>query len=288
VSCSAPGYCSATGYYALGGEYPYEYGIGLVDESAGSWGPWNLLQQTTTDSYQPNAVIDPLSCGAPGNCAVHGYFEDQYGSGGEFAVAKSLVPATSTALALTEAHLVYGREQALRLSVTVVASWGTPAGSVDIVTGQATLCSIELTGGRGSCTLAATRLPAGTYHLAAYYGIHAGFASSHSGQATLVIAKSATATRLALTHPAVPYADEPAELIKVSVTPRYAGIPAGSVAVKTGRTLLCTILLSARKGSCSPPARRLKPGSYWLTARYGGCAIFSPSRSARALLVIDR
>jgi hypothetical protein len=148
------------------------------------------------------------------------------------------------------------------------------------------LCSVQLTAGRGGCTLSATQLPGGTYHVAALYEISAGFASSYSGQAALVIAKAATVTRLALTHPSVGYGNERSELMKVSVAPAYAGVPAGSVTVMTGKTPLCTIRLSGRKGSCPLGARALKPGRYRLTARYAGSGDFSPSRSAPSWLVV--
>jgi hypothetical protein len=54
----------------------------------------------------------------------------------------------------------------------------------------------------------------------------------------------------------------------------------------TGKTVLCTIRLSRRKGRCTLTARTLKPGQYRLTARYAGNADYSPSRSAVGKLVV--
>jgi hypothetical protein len=287
VSCPAPGYCSASGYYELGDvNTPAESAVGLIDEVAGTWGPWNVLPGTITAGYEPSAVIDPLSCGAPGNCALHGYYDWQYGPQDEWAAAMSLVPATSTTLTPPDAPVVFGDRQAGRFSVAVRASSGTPAGEVDVMTGQTTLCSIRLAAGGGGCTLRATMLHPRAYRVAAYYEIFAGFASSYSGQATLVITKAATVTRLALSRTAVRYGGEHAERLSVSVVPRYTGTPAGSVTVVTGKTSLCTIRLSGRNGACTLAARMLKPGQYRLTARYAGDTDYSPSRSAAGKLIV--
>jgi hypothetical protein len=287
VSCSAPGYCSASGYYELGDvNLPYESAIGLIDEVAGAWGPWNVLRDTLTSEFESYAVIDPLSCGAPGNCAMHGYYDGQDGPTDEWAAAKSLVPATTTTLVPPSTPFVFGHRQAARFGVTVLASSGTAAGGVGIMTELTTLCSVRLAAGSGGCTLPATLLHPGDYQVAAYYGISAGFAPSHSGQARLVIVKAGTVTRLTLTHAAVGFGSEQAELFKVSVAPQYAGVPAGTVAVMTGTTTLCKIRLSARKGACSPGARVLKPGRYRLTARYAGNGDYAAARSAPRWLVV--
>jgi Bacterial Ig-like domain (group 3) len=101
-----------------------------------------------------------------------------------------------------------------------------------------------------------------------------------------VITQAATVTRLALSPAVVRYGGEQAERVSVSVTPRYAGIPGGLVTLMAGKTGLCTIRLSGRKGTCTLAARALEPGRYRLTARYGGNADYSPSRSAAGKLVV--
>jgi hypothetical protein len=190
VSCSTTNYCSAAAYYTVSSVSQQVSAVAVSDESAGGWGPWNLLPGTvTTGDAAVSDVISAISCGAPGNCALYGYLENALTAFGQFAAGKQSVPVTSIALALSTAKITVGKEQAERVSVTVLGSAGTPAGSVTVMAGPATLCTVALSGGQGGCTLSAKALTAGSYKVAAYYGINAGFAASHSGTVTLTVTK---------------------------------------------------------------------------------------------------
>jgi hypothetical protein len=102
-----------------------------------------------------------------------------------FTVVKA---ATKTTLKLSAAKVTYRHEQAERLSVTVSSKYaGTPAGRVTIKAGRTTLCVITLKSGKGTCTLAAKRLPAGTYHLTAAYLGGSNDATSVSAKAKLTV-----------------------------------------------------------------------------------------------------
>jgi hypothetical protein len=64
-----------------------------------------------------------------------------------------------------------------------------PTGTVTIKASATTLCVIKLSSGKGSCTLSAKRLKAGTYRLVATYGGSKNFKGSTSAKETLTIAK---------------------------------------------------------------------------------------------------
>jgi hypothetical protein len=83
-----------------------------------------------------------------------------------------------------------GHEQSEHLSVQVNPQFsGTPTGKVTVRAGSVKICVITLKNGRGTCTLKARQLRAGTYHLAASYAAAALYAASTSARKTLTITR---------------------------------------------------------------------------------------------------
>jgi hypothetical protein len=96
---------------------------------------------------------------------------------------------TTTGLVLSRTMVTYGHENAEKLTVSVSHVGGTyPSGRVTVTIGGTTICTITLGKGTGSCTLGATRLRPGTYHLAALYPGDHNYRSSTSAIKTLEIA----------------------------------------------------------------------------------------------------
>jgi hypothetical protein len=83
----------------------------------------------------------------------------------------------------------YGHERSERLSVVVKAGAGTPSGKVTVKAGSVSVCVLALTSGKGSCTLAASRLKVGKYRITAAYGGGLHFAGSASAAKTLTVVK---------------------------------------------------------------------------------------------------
>jgi hypothetical protein len=80
----------------------------------------------------------------------------------------------------------------------------------------------------------------------------------------------------------VSYGSEDIQGYRVTVRSHVPGVsqaPTGTVAVMSGSTTLCTIVLSAGRGSCSPSPYALPPGFYGIRGYYSGDAMFSPSAS---------
>ena len=75
------------------------------------------------------------------------------------------------------------------MTVTVTSQGGTPGGTVTVKSGTVTVCTITLGSGKGSCTLSAAKLPAGTHTLAAAYPGSSDFISSTSVKQTLTVVK---------------------------------------------------------------------------------------------------
>jgi hypothetical protein len=108
------------------------------------------------------------------------------------------------------------------------------------------------------------------------------------GHPVLVDESAVTATSLTLSAAKIRFGHEQAERISVKVTPRTGGTPGGKVTVKAGSAALCVVTLAHGKGSCSLAARKLRPGSYRVTARYGGSQTYAGSASGTKTLTIAK
>lgn len=96
---------------------------------------------------------------------------------------------TSTSITLSRATITYGHENAEKLTVSASHLSGSySTGKVTIKAGSTVLCTINLSKGAGSCILSASKLKAGTYHLAASYGGDASYAPSASAAKPLKVA----------------------------------------------------------------------------------------------------
>jgi Bacterial Ig-like domain (group 3) len=98
--------------------------------------------------------------------------------------------ASTTTLSLSAAKIVYRHERSERIRVAVSPQFsGTAGGRVTVRAGTATVCTIMLSTGRGSCTLSASKLRAGHYHLVADYQGSADLTASASAVKRLVVSK---------------------------------------------------------------------------------------------------
>ena len=280
VSCASVGNCAAGGYY------PDSSGRQalVVDETGGSWGAPQEVPGSAALNTRGYAEVSSVSCAQTGYCAAGGYYQDSSAHTQAFVVNEK--QATSTSISLSTPTVSYGHEQAERLSVTVASQHATPGGAVTVTSGTATVCTITLSSGSGSCTLPATRLPAGTAHLTASYRGGAIFAASTSPAAALTVAKATSKTRLSLSVGKVTYGHEQAEHLTVAVTAQYSGTPGGKVTIKTGTVTVCVITLASGRGSCTLTARQLPAGTHTLVAAYRGSSDFTSSASAGRTLTV--
>jgi hypothetical protein len=293
LSCTAAGDCVAGGYYNVGktGSSTRDLQAFVVDESGGTWGTAQEVPGMTsinTNGYL--TAVASVSCVSATDCAAggsYGYAGADWPNAGAFVVDKSVHQPTATAVTMSAPRVVYGAEQAEHVSVKVTAgAGGTPAGTVTVTSGGSTVCTITLSSGRGSCPLAARRFPAGRVKVAASYRGGFVFGASASAAAGFTVTKAGTRTSLKLSAGKVTYGHEQSEKLSVTVSPKYAGPPAGKVTIKAGRTTVCVITLKSGKGTCTLTAKKLPAGAYHLTAAYPGSTDFAGSASAKETLTI--
>ena len=233
VSCPAAGTCVAGGSFtgASGHQRPF-----VQPETGGVWGS---AQQLAGNLNTGNGELTSLSCPQPGSCAAGGSYTDARGNLQAFVADAS--PATSTSLSLAAAKVTYGHEQSAKLSVTVTPeAGGIPTGKVTVKAGSASLCTITLGGGTGSCTLAAAKLRPGTYQLTASYGGDNLYNGSTSAQHALTVAAEPTSTGLSLSTGTVKFGHEQSEHLTVTVKPAFGGTAAGQVSAGCNHSLALT------------------------------------------------
>jgi Bacterial Ig-like domain (group 3) len=84
----------------------------------------------------------------------------------------------------------------------------------------------------------------------------------------------------------IKYGHEQAETLSVTVKARTGGTPGGQVTVVAGEARICVIKLKAARGTCQLGAKKLKPGTYQLTGKYGGSGIYGRSTATAQNLTV--
>jgi hypothetical protein len=102
----------------------------------------------------------------------------------------------------------------------------------------------------------------------------------------VVSTEAPTVTTESLSAAKITDGREQTERASVAVTAKTGGPSAGKVTVKAGSATLCVITLRSGKGWCTLAARRLRPGTYRLTAAYPGSPDFAPSVSGAKTLTV--
>jgi hypothetical protein len=275
ISCAAPGDCTAGGNYVSNGHG----GVGFVANETG--GTWGTAQPVVRQGSALDGV-ESLSCAAPGYCS---------GGGGDspFGWVIGEGTATATELTVSTPNLTFGNEQAETLSATVTSpAGGTPTGTVTVFAGGGTACTMALTAGSGSCALSATSIPAGSDDLVAAYSGDTSYTASSSAPSTVTVAKAASATSLAVAKASVTYGQETTEQLTATVGADFGGVATGTVTFTAGTKTVCSVSLTAGKGSCALSATSLAAGNYHVTASYSGDASHAGSSSAAAAMTVTQ
>lgn len=234
---------------------------------------------------------------APGSYPLTAVYDGDENSGSSASSAETLTVVagqpTTTTLTLSAPTVVSGKEQSEELAFRVSpVLTGFPDGTATIMAGTTTVCTFNLAleaFSGGDCNLTASQLPVGSYQITATYAGDGTFAGSVSAAQTLtVLAVQPTTTTLALSAPSVPFGDEQTETLTAAVTPAAGGTPTGTVTVVSGTTPVCTITLAGGTGTCTLTGSQLRPGSYPLTAAYGGDATDTASSDTSQTLTVAK
>jgi hypothetical protein len=204
--------------------------------------------------------------------------------------------STTTIVQGLPTTVAYGSEQKAVFGVAVVTGNGEalPVAEPVTVTVGSTSCvasmSPSLLGAIGSCSIAASALPVGSYKVAASYAGDTDLKSS-SGTALvggLTVTGAATTTGLALSASTVTYGAETTEVFSATVT-SSAGTPTGTVTVGSSAGTLCQITLANGSGTCHLTAVELAAGTVSsVVATYGASGNFAGSSSPATSFSVNK
>lgn len=191
------------------------------------------------------------------------------GSGASSTFTVTSVPTATTYTGDTSG--VTGAQATLSAQV----AGGVDGESVAFAVG-AEQCTGTLAGGSASCTVTLSDAPGTGYTVTATYAGDAAHLGSSDGKPFTVVSPATTTTAGAV----APVLAGAAATLTATVAPAAA---TGTVTFTSGGTTLCTAPLSGGSASCAPTFAT--PGSYAVTARYGGDGVFLPSSGGTSVLV---
>jgi len=217
-----------------------------------------------------------------------------YAANGSFAGSSS-TPAksfsiskdtTTTKVSLSPTTVLYGNESASIFTITVTTHNGeaVPNGEKATVLLGAATCTVTLSSGQGTCTIANTALVASSYGVFGIYMGDANLSGSIALSSTkLAVNKDTTSAAVSESPATVTRGHESASVFTVTVTTHNGeAVPNGEkVTVHIGSTT-CTVTLSNGTGTCTISNSALAVGSYVVSATYGGDTNLSGSTASNA------
>jgi hypothetical protein len=273
ASCPSAGNCTAAGQFSspAGADELF-----VVTEQNGIWGLASGLRQgpTVVSGSVVAGTQLPLSCGAPGDCALasEGMIADEVNgtwAGGDtspglpLAAGGTVVTAVSCRSAGNCSAGGYTDSYTQVMDAFVISEvngvWGKAVRVAD-TNSEADVTALSCPAA-GSCVATGN---AGT--------------SGLDGYVTEQVPVAPTTTAISRSTRSVPYGREQAEKLTVSVS-AASGTPTGTVTVRSGGSAVCTISLAGGRGSCTPGATRFGAGTTALTASYAGPAWYAASVS---------
>ena len=182
--------------------------------------------------------------------------------------------ATRVTISESATSVIYGHESASVFSVTGTTHYGeaVPDGETLRVQVGSVACSAVLKDDKGTCTMASTTLPVGTYPLSVIYDGDANLnGSSASSVSKLTVDKDATSTTVSESPTSVTYGHESAAVFSVVVTTHYGeAVSNGETATVQVGSATCKVVLESTKGTCTISDTALATGSYSVSAAYVG------------------
>jgi hypothetical protein len=107
-------------------------------------------------------------------------------------------------------------------------------------------------------------------------------------QARVSVESPAASATLATNTATVRFGHEQSATLAINVKPESGGTPAGSVTIKAGTTTLAVVTLMRGKATWTFPPKKLRPGTYQLTASYASSNGYDPVTSAKKKFVVTR
>jgi hypothetical protein len=204
--------------------------------------------------------------------------------GGSVSVLQSVTqaPTTTTITGQSANPSTYG--QAVTFTATVNSSGPGGGGTVMFMAGTAKLGSAPLVKGVASFTTKSTQLAAGTYAITASYSGDA----NHVGSASAAVSQTVNQANTTTVLMSSPNPSTYGQPVTFTATVNGGATPTGVVTFMAGTTKLGSKRLAGGVASFTTGAMQLVPGSYQVTAVYGGNANETGSTSAVVTQVVNK
>lgn len=306
VSCAAAGNCAAVGGYAPAANQQTPF---VKEEKSGVWGPAVQLPGVAALNTFHYAAATSVSCTAPGDCTVEGYYN----------IAKTkTAPTTQADFVATEKNGVWGTAiEVPGMGALNTGRAGTPgpvscvspgtcsaAGGYKTAGGKFQVWSDSERGGKWanaaplpgliSVNTGDSEVNGLSCAAVSSCGLVGYYTDSHGLEqpfvATGAIAVSTQVSETLSAHTVV-YGHEQAERVFVGTASQFGAYPTGTVAIKAGSSgavTACVITLKAGEGSCLVPAAKFGPGQVALTAQYGGTPELRGSTSGTVTFTVTK
>jgi len=167
---------------------------------------------------------------------------------------------------------IYGQTITFKAAVVSTSDSGTPTGTMTFKWGTTILAKgVPLSGGTAS--FSTNTLGAGTKSITVTYSGDSKYAASTSTAISQIINKAASTTTISSsTNPSTV---GQSVTFTISVTPQFTGVPAGTVKLTLGSTVLTTVTLAG--GTASYSTTTLPTAQNLIKATYGGSGNFNAS-----------
>jgi Bacterial Ig-like domain (group 3) len=292
VSCPASGNCELAGTDADANGH-----IQAVAEltNAGGQSTIQFLTSSTNLNVGGTALTNSVSCASDGNCVVVGHYTDATGRWQPFigeekgGTWQATIPVPGIA-ALDAGHFsdlqsvscgsagncaalgfytdASGNGQPFTID-EVNGTWGSPA-TLPGPSNQGIFDPQSVV----SCWSAGNCVTGGT--IATSTGLQA-IVSTESPVASAALARN-TAT--------VQFGHEQSAHLTITVKPGTGGIPAGDVTIMAGQRILATVPLTSGTATWTMPAKKLRPGTYRLSATYTSSNGYETATSGKRTFVV--
>src|SRR5262252_34745 len=294
VSCPASGNCELTGTDADVNGQIQAY---AQQTNSGGQEAIQSLTSSTVLNVGGTALTNSVSCASDGNCVVVGHYTDATGrwqpffaeeSGGTWQGA-STVPGIA---ALDVGHF----SDLQSVSCPSPGNCAALGFYTDASGNGQPFTADEVDGTWGS----AAKLPGqpGQGHFFPQSTVSCWSAGNCATggvvltptalQAIVSVESPAASATLAANTATVRFGHEQSATLAINVKPKTGGTPAGSVTIKAGTTTLAVVTLMRGKATWTFPPKKLRPGTYQLTATYASSNGYDPVTTANKKFVVTR
>jgi hypothetical protein len=294
VSCPASGNCELTGTDADVNGQIQAY---AQQTNSGGEEAIQFLTSSTDLNVGGTALANSVSCASDGNCVVVGHYTDATGRWQPFigeekdGTWQDTIPVPGIA-ALDAGHFSDLQSVACASAGNCAAlGFYTDASG----TGQV-LTTDEVNGTWGSAAKLPGQFNQGIFSpqrsvscWSAGNCATGGVVATSTGLQAIVSVESPTASAaLAANKATVQFGHEQSAQLAINVKPETGGTPAGNVTIKAGHTTMAVVTLKSGKATWTFPPKKLRPGTYQLTASYASSNGYAPVTTAKKKLVVTK